>query len=117
MNSIISPTELPITAILRERGNLLEISEPVFDAVFYVTIRLLHCLRDVAQTDKPPLATISGFTMPLRLGRQHIPVQRQRVEACGSSGAHRQHAHTVLTGKPGARGRSNGGDSNVEQRV
>src|SRR4029077_13114594 len=97
--------------------NSMEISEPVFDAVFYVTIRLLLCLSDMAQTHKPPLATISGFTMRLRLGCQHIPVQRQRVEACGSSGAHRQHAHTVLTGKPGARGRGDGGDGNVEQRV
>jgi len=59
----------------------------------------------LAQAYKPSLAAINGLAMCLCLGRQHIPVQRQRIETGGGSGAHRQHTHAMPTGELGARWR------------
>src|SRR5262249_1635122 len=89
----------------------------VLDAVLHVAISLLFCLRDVAETNQPPLATISSLAVRLRLGRQYIPMQGQRIEASGSCSPYRQHPHSVPTGDLGPSREGDSGDGYIEQGI
>ena len=63
------------------------------------------------------LRAVDRLAVRLRLARQHVPVQRQRVEAGGRGGADREQADAVLAGELRAGRRGDGGDRHVEQRV
>ena len=102
---------------LRKRCDLLEVAEPVLDAVLDVAIRLLLGFCDMAQTDEPPLAAVRGLAVSLRFCRQHVPVQRQRVEAGGGGGPDREHAGTMPASELRAGRRGDRRDRHVEQRI
>ena len=69
------------------------------------------------QTDQPPLAAVRGLAVRLRFCRQHVPVQRQRVEAGGGGGPDREHAGTMPAGELRAGRRGDRRDRHVEQRI
>ena len=69
---------------LRERGDGLEIVEPVLDPVFPVAVGLLARLGAMHQTDEAPFRAVRRVTMRPRLGGQHVRVQRASASKPGA---------------------------------
>ncbi len=116
--SIISRTLLALDRHLREGGDLLEVAEPLLDAVLDVAVGLLARLGDVHEPDEAPLRAVDRGAEGLRALLHHVPVVGQRVEARrGQRGADRQQAHAVAAGQPRAGRRGDGGDRDVQVRL
>jgi hypothetical protein len=116
--SIISRTSPPLDRHLREGGHLLEVAEPLLDAVLDVAVGLLARLGDVHEPDEAPLRAIDRGAEGLRALLHHVPVVGQRVEArLGQRGADREQADAVAPGQARAGGRGDGGHRHVHGRL
>ena len=102
---------------LREGGGVLEVVEPLADAVLDVLGRLLLRLGDVHQPDEAPLRAVGDGAERLGTLLHDIPVQAERVEPGRLGGADRQQADAVLAGQARAARRRHGRHGDVEQRV